>query len=560
MKNLVKIIKENKLYIISICIAILLLIIQMKQVVLYADDFSLGIISSKGIKECFSYFFNNYLNWGGGLTCLIATIFLMFRIGIWKIFVITIIISFFMLTIKMINKKSDKEKTLLFILGISCFFSLNIWIGREVIYWLDGSLAYLLTAFQLFLYFYYCYTRISLKKKKKYDNVLYPLIAFFAGWSSAQSGPAAIIVPILIIFFEIKIKKENLKKIEKINYICIFLCLIGFCIFYFAPGNNARMIEKFPEFANYNIFEKILYRSEAIYGLIFDIKRYQYTGIPFYLLICIGFINSLFYTNCKNSKLRFLSIPIFIYLFLCLVDKINVFSSFNLSKYLYEYTNLLDKKDALSFITICPYMVGTIIIILSIVEAFMIANKKNNSLIAISLIIAYFTQFIMFMAPYSPLRTTFYTIMFLWTCILFLVNENMHENFNTTVVTIIAFSLYDIKLSLLIILLIMIMKENNQKNYIILIIMMVILATYNYVDITKNYGLNKKIYEENILRINTYKSTSDNKKELKILLPYNDIYGFTPMVGYDWVERDIKKYFNLPTDLKLIGVKERTNE
>ena len=61
-----------------------------------------------------------------------------------------------------------------------CVYILNIGIASQTLYWLDGNIAYVLTAFQFFIYFYYLYSRLIMKTQaKKYDVVLLPLVAFF---------------------------------------------------------------------------------------------------------------------------------------------------------------------------------------------------------------------------------------------------------------------------------------------------------------------------------------------------------------------------------------------
>lgn len=65
-------IKENKLYLLVMLIGSIAFLLQMKQVVLYADDFSLGITSKGGFSAIFKYLKNNYLNWGGRINCLMG--------------------------------------------------------------------------------------------------------------------------------------------------------------------------------------------------------------------------------------------------------------------------------------------------------------------------------------------------------------------------------------------------------------------------------------------------------------------------------------------------------
>lgn len=65
MKKIIDYIKNNKFYVLVMLIGSLCFILQMKYVILYGDDFSLGIISKNGIGAAFDYFKQNYVNWGG---------------------------------------------------------------------------------------------------------------------------------------------------------------------------------------------------------------------------------------------------------------------------------------------------------------------------------------------------------------------------------------------------------------------------------------------------------------------------------------------------------------
>ena len=322
IKKIWKYIKSNKIYLAIMFIGTFLLAMQMKEVVLYADDFSLGIISQGGLKSIITYFKNNYMNWGGGLTCLIATTFLMFRIGVWKVFHCILIVTTVVLATRMITYNNKRNKALVASIIWLCIFILSIYVSREVMYWLDGALAYEFTAFQIFIYFYYLYTRMNLKINKKYDKILLPVVAFFAGWSSAQTGPLVLVIPIILMLWQKFIKKE---KIFKFYYFTTIIGVIGFAIFYFAPGNAARMNIAFEEYASFNLIQKIVYRSEAVYGLIFDFERYEFTSIPFYMLVTIGLSSlvglKLFNTEENKKKktiVMITSIIQLIFVFICL--------------------------------------------------------------------------------------------------------------------------------------------------------------------------------------------------------------------------------------------------
>lgn len=93
----------------------------------------------------------------------------------------------------------------------------------------------------------------------------------------------------LIIIYS---KLKNKEKIKNIIWIAIVFCILGCMIFYLSPGNSSRM-ETFEDYSNMNIIEKILYRVDGVYGLLFDFKTYEAAGLPFYTLLMLrnGFNN-----------------------------------------------------------------------------------------------------------------------------------------------------------------------------------------------------------------------------------------------------------------------------
>ena len=291
-------IRHNWLFLLIMITCSVALFIQMNEVVLYADDYALGMYSSGGIQSAWDYFTNHYMTWGGGYTSFIVIFLLIFPSVIWKIFLTSLLVLFVGLSVKMLCKNHPTYKGLVAGILWSCIFILSIWISREVIYWLDGSVAYLFSMFQAFLLFYFLYTRVIQKISKKYDYVMLPLIAFFAGWSSAQSGVMAIVVTLTLILWQ---KFCNKKPIRKLYIITTILSILGFCIFYFAPGNSARM-ESFTDFASYNIFEKILFRFDSVTGLIFNTTQSEFTATPLFLYLTIGLISVISLSNIRLEK------------------------------------------------------------------------------------------------------------------------------------------------------------------------------------------------------------------------------------------------------------------
>lgn len=283
-------IKLNKFYISIMFLGLFALAFQMNFVVLYADDFGLEYLNNRPtLLNIFNRFYEYYMSWGGGFHVLISMFIQLFNINIWKIFNCFLIFTMVIMSVKMISYNRKINKGLIALILWICIFLLSIYISREAIYWLNGSLVYVLSGFQVFILFYYLYSKLIMKKSiRKYDLFLLPIVSFFAGWSNAQSGIIALMLSIILLLWVKFIKKE---KIKLLYIISVLLTFIGFLVFYFAPGNTSRL-DVFIEFSNFNILQKILYRVDSIYGLIFDFKSYPLTGIPFYFLLVIRY-NSL---------------------------------------------------------------------------------------------------------------------------------------------------------------------------------------------------------------------------------------------------------------------------
>lgn len=561
-----KYIKENKLYLFVMIVASIALMVQMKEVVLYADDFSLGIISQGGFKSIWNYFINNYMTWGGGLTCLFATTFLLFRIGVWKAFQCGLIILMVILATKMLTHKDKKNKALVAGFIWLFLYILTILISREIFYWLDGGLAYALTTFQIFAYFYYLYTRLHLKINKKYDKILLPIVAFFAGWSSAQTGPMVVIIPIILLLWQKFVQKE---KISKFYYITTIIGIIGFCIFFFAPGNNARMDSAFADYANYNVIEKILYRVDGVYGLLFNFTQYEIMGVPFYLILFMG-INALVglylfrkeENRGKRILVKIVSIIQIIFSILCLAIALKIPYVDEIANTIMGFENVLhaDMEGKLTFKILLPYILTSIVMLSIVIETFLISLKKKDPMLVTTVVVAFLMQGVMVMAPYNPLRTTCYTIIFLWFAIAYLIKMAYSEKISLIIPVIIAIMIYSVPLGFVALISYLLVKNiyENEKLYrgemVVIIGVLLVMAYYNYSTILNGYKQNHDIYDQNMVRIEEFKKRKENgsdEKELYLLPPADERCGFTPLVGTEWVEDAVKQYFKIDEDVEI---------
>lgn len=564
---------NNWLFLLIMIICSVALFLQMNEVVLYADDYALGTYSSGGIQSAWDYFANHYFTWGGGYTSFIVIVLLMFPPIVWKLFLTSLLIIFVGLTVKMLCKSHPTRKWLVASILWSCIFLLSIWISREVIYWLDGSVAYLFSMFQVFIFFYFLYTRLFQNITKKYDCIILPLVAFFAGWSSAQSGVMAIAMALTLVLWQKFSQKKPSTKINKLYASTIFFTLIGFCIFYFAPGNFARM-DAFTDFANYSLIEKILFRFDSVTALLFNTSQSSITAAPLFIYLTIGLISIFSLSNIASEKNHTIkitrlccSIYGLIFTSAFIISLLNIPGISAIAKYGFTYINLLniEQYDLLDLLSLFSYLLAALAIIASLLDAFFICREHRDPFLIAVLIMGYLAEFSMLMAPYSPLRTTFYTIACLWLAISYLLFVSYQEKVSVLPILLAIFITINLSLCLFVVILFAIVFKLVQANhkklsprheYLFALLIFVSLATANYAKVLTNYHQNKIIDDENITRILKYKETANyntTSKEVILYLkrPVDEIYGFTGLAGIDWVENGIRLYFELPSNTNL---------
>ena len=103
-------------------------------------------------------------------------------------------------------------------------------------------------------------------------------------------------------------------------------------------------------------------------------------------------------------------------------------------------------------------------------------------------------------------------------------------------------------------------KSKNDKIIITILLVFGTAAMFNWFQAYIGYKENKAIYNENILRLENFVKEnpiieSQKDKELVLLLPKDEKYGFTAMTGIDWIDNAIKSYFDIDISVTLKGQK-----
>lgn len=562
IKKIFEYVKENKLYVAVMILGCAMFMLQMSHVVLYADDLFLGNIAKQGISGAIEHLAFNYMNWGGGPTPFIVILLFFVPFNVWKVLNCVMIAVTIILTIRMIASKIKINKGIIATILWICVFILNIYISDQTLYWLDGNIAYVLTAFQLFIYFYYLYSRLIMKtESKKYDYILLPIVAFFSGWTGPQSGALTVIISIILLFWAKVINKEKIKPIYLVSAV---IGLIGFLVYYLAPGNNGRMLEGFPEFAGYNLFEKIFYRMDSVWNLLFNYQVYKFASIPFYLYVVIGLICVIsirFVTKEKNkliaNAVKTMSIILLVFLILNFIINIGYDHDLRITNYIFKFEPILAniQNGTFSIRLLIPYAVTTIVMLFVVILSYYISYHEKNPLLVITTIGALLGQGMMVLSPYSPLRTTFITVYLLWIAIALLVAIIWKYKLNTIwIMAMILATMFELKLGLVVALSYAIFytlqqikdDETNLKiQSIILIFVFGILAVISYKQTLSGYIENEYIYNQNIQLIEEFKKEGNSNNTLYLKKPIKEQYGFTSFVGIEWVEVEVKNYFDL---------------
>lgn len=450
-----------------------------------------------------------------------------------------IIISI-ILAIRMTTYKKNINKGILAICMWGLVYILDIHIANETLYWLDGNLAYVLTTFQMFIYFYYIYSRMIMKtESKKYDYAILPIFAFFAGWSGPQAGAITVILP-LILFAWVKFK--NKEKIKPIYIITWIIGIIGFLVYFLAPGNSARSQNDFMDFYNYNIIEKVLFRANSVWSLIFDSKNYNFASIPFYLYVVLGFISAIVIKISKeeyNKKLsrmmKILSLCIIAFLGINLVISMDASICHSISQNLISFPQLLEniQNKTFSMVMLIPYVITGLILIVGIILSYYISHKEKNPLLLIIFTCAILGQIMMLLSPYSPTRTTYITIFLLWVAIVYLVSIIIKQNISIiSMLSLVIAITYDIKLAIAMLLIYYVLEKNKDEEYrkdnklefTVVIIIFTLIAFITYTRTLRNYYLNSIIYKENIETIQAFKREPTNEQVIYLKKPKEPVY------------------------------------
>ena len=576
-KRFLKYLKDNRLYIIIMALCMVALLVQMLQVVFYADDYSIGRLAGSSFSVIMEQAVSHYLHWGGGYTPTIVILLQSLPLIVFRLVIVGFVALIIAMASRMITKgQAGKKRWLVALVMWLMVFGASVHLTRETIYWLDGAMAYLFSALQAFVVFYFLYTRLFMGDKRKYDIVLIPFLCFFAGWSSAQSGGVAVLCALGLILYKRFVKKE---KVDARYWISLALTIIGFCIFYFAPGNYERL-DNFEVFNSYSLPQKILYRISDVYALIFDGRHSEFTTSAFFVYLAMGLISMIAiakakdYRNKKTQMWSYICAGLtLVFILGYMISSLPIPQVQPLAQLAYHYSNLMfiKKLSIKFFVALIPYLAATMAIIATLINAWIIGKNDKKPYLLGALVLGLAADFAMLLAPYSPIRTVFYTVVFAWAIIAYVIYEALELKIRLFPLILMILTCVNIYLGLLYVLGYLIFnsfikpKEKDKYRYDIAIFLACfgVYAAANYGTVLYGYYLNRLTNEANIERILKFRDEEHDCAEECVLYlekPHNLLYGIADFVGDDWVEASVRGFYRLPENVNFEYEEEEVKE
>ena len=552
---------KHRFYLLVMSTFMILFSILVSQVVLYADDFALQQKAlTYDLKVVWEELHSVYLYWGGGPTPALAILTLMIGFTFWKIMNVAMItLSIHMITIMIV--KDDKNKDLkqsLVAFFLWCFiFLISLSVARETLYWFDGSMAYVLTTFLTISYFYFCNRYIESKKNNKwYHYVFMVFLSFFAGWNGPQMGALSVFISFLLICWQKYIKK---KKINSLIIVSACFTLLGFLILYFAPGNAGRM-STFPEYQSLSFIGKIVYRIDDITNFVVNHINYPNFQMPtflsFFSIILVVLILSYASKHkiIKKKPIYIACTIISIYQGLSLLYLIDTkgTSRFVFLTNLFDYNIHLNDGILKFLFMIVNYITFGLYILSLVYLCFIYSKERRNSFLLITMLSAVASQIMMIMAPYSPYRSSYITIFFLISSIVYLVYE-LYDNKKLLYFSLVlCFYFYDFNFALFFTLIYWIFIDlKKEKEFIYIIVIMMIIPTVSvYMSNLQGYMKSKNTNDRNLSIIREYKNK--NKKSIQFCKLEQEDYSFTPLYSdIEWIRHDVVEFFHIKKNTKI---------
>jgi hypothetical protein len=526
---------KTSIVILFTVIFLLLLYTQHKYVILSGDDYYQASSKSIPLNQIYYYSLFDYLHWKGRFFTSFLNYFVVNgHVLLWKIInpfmITTIVFSVYYFSASRNAKFINRIVALLYIFNF--FLTLNQDIAREVLYWITGSINYLWPLTVSFVYLITWLESFGVSRKRRIFKFVALLLALYAGNSFEQYSVILIGLSLIIVFYN---KKRGYVLDKTQIFILTFLCLGGIFL-YFAPGNFNRYFtfSKFNSlYYQYDQLTKLNIRFSEITTVIFSSKI---SGVFFNLIF--GF-STLALLNIVISGIKISRIHKFVLsVAFGIISIVSLFIRPDLSMYIANIINpgFITSGTIFSVNTFSLSIFWVGFICLTIYLGVIYYKYDKSPILLISILLALLSQVIMLLiAPYSPYRTFFVTVVFMLIGICHLI-----------------------------------MRLDNK--YIIIPVFITVLYLYfqglsSYVDLIGKYKNNYNIMTENEKTITDYKKNFNGPLIIKKLpnikygfnMPYYESDSTWDSVYAGFILKYFLNYYDLPNNQKIYWITNETN-
>lgn len=268
LKNTIKYIKDNKLYIFTYIFFLIICILTP----ISADDYGNYVKGQQGIVSIINHTKNFYLSWEGRVASRAVILLFTYHKLLWNIITPFLFVSIFK-SLSKINTFKNKNSYLLLLISI---VAVNIPMFAQTYTWLSGNITYFYPSALVIYYFATLYKNIDDKLSTK-QIVWLSVLAIIIPMFTENIGCAFVFGNILFIMY-----LHYLKRKVKINYMFLALSIFSLVLMLTSPGSASR-INSEGDFYLLSLFEKI-YLNMSYHLAQFTLTRH--TTMLILMLIC----------------------------------------------------------------------------------------------------------------------------------------------------------------------------------------------------------------------------------------------------------------------------------
>lgn len=249
-----------------------------------------------------------YLGWEGRLGSRIIIFFVTFKKWIWNI-----LNGLSMTAILFFGSKIIKPKNKIFAIAslLLAIFLTNYTTFVQCFFWIAGHVTYTISTALYIIYIYYLFNLINKNRKLKKLETIFMFLFNIGVCTFVENLAVGVIVTNLLALIYSYFK--NNKKIEKNILILSVGSIFGLLIQILSPGTQSRIvIETSKEFAELNIFQKIIYN-------IPNFIKYGFILNP--TLIFLMSLSNILLTKKKEKKLI---VKYLLIIFFCILPAITI--------------------------------------------------------------------------------------------------------------------------------------------------------------------------------------------------------------------------------------------